>query len=286
MTDWWLAGPGKSGMVNAGYTRGLRQERTMITMNRNVILALLTVMALMITACTSTEITSEEAIAEAMAGTNRTDTDRERDARSRPEVILGMLDLKPGDFAADIFGGGGYYAVLMANIVGADGEVILQNNTPYSRFVEKQNNERFGSNQVPNIRLLKSEVDDLKLSPGSLDAVLMVMSYHDLYFHAPERGWGNTDVQLFFSQIRAAMKPGGRLVIVDHSAADGSGKSAAQDIHRIDETFAKQVIESNGFRFVSSSDVLSNPEDDRTKMVFDKSIRGKTDRFILAFERQ
>ena len=255
-------------------------------MNRNVIVALLTVVAMMVTACTSTGITQDDAIAAAMAGANRTDTDRERDARSRPEVILGMLDLQPGDSTADIFGGGGYYAVLMANLVGADGEVILHNNTPYSRFVEKQNNERFGDNQVPNIRLLKSEVDDLQLSPGSLDAVLMVMSYHDLYFHAPDRGWGNTDVRLFFSQIRAAMKPGGRLVIVDHAAADGSGKSAAQDIHRIDEAFAKQDIESNGFRFVTSSDVLRNPEDDRTKMVFDKSIRGKTDRFILVFERQ
>ena len=204
----------------------------MRNINRNLILALLTVMTLGITACTSTGPTQEDAIAAAMAGENRTDTDRERDARSRPEVILGMLDLQPGDSAADIFGGGGYYAVLMANMVGADGEVILHNNTPYSRFVEKQNNERFGSNQVPNIRLLKSEVDDLKLSPGSLDAVLMVMSYHDLYFYAPDRGWENTDVRLFFSQIRVALKPGGRLVIVDHSAADGSGKSAAQDIHQ------------------------------------------------------
>jgi len=114
----------------------------------------------------------------------------------------------------------------------------------------------------------------------------MVMSYHDLYVYSPDRGWGNTDVPLFFSQIHAALKPGGRLVIVDHAAADGSGKSAAQDIHRIDEVYTRQDIESNGFRFVTSSDVLRNPEDDRSKMVFDPSIRGKTDRFILLFERE
>jgi len=94
----------------------------------------------------------------------------------------------------------------MADIVGTDGEVILHNNTPYSKFVEKQNNERFGANQVPAITLLKSEVDDLKLAPGSLDAVLMVMSYHDLYFFSEERGWGHTDVPLFFSQIHAALR--------------------------------------------------------------------------------
>lgn len=228
----------------------------------------------------------EDSIARAMANDSRTDEHRERDARSRPEVILGLLDLRPGQTVADIFGGGGYYAELMASIVGEEGEVILHNNTPYSKFVEKQNAERYGDNQIPNISLLKSEVDDLKLEPGSLDAALMVMSYHDLYFHAPERGWGNTDVPLFFAQVHAAMKPGGKLVIVDHAAADGSGKGAAQDIHRIDEAYAKQDIESNGFRFVSGSDALRNPDDDRSKMVFDKAIRGKTDRFVLLFERE
>ena len=75
-------------------------------------------------------------------------------------------------------------------------------------------------------------------------------------------------------------------MIVDHAAVDGSGKSAAQTIHRIDEAFVKQEIENNGFRLVTSSDALRNPQDDRSKMVFDPSIRGKTDRFILLFERK
>lgn len=236
-------------------------------------------------ACTLPAVADEEAIARAIANESRTDQHRERDARSKPEVVLGLLDLRPGQTVADIFGGGGYYAELIAGVIGPEGTVILHNNTPYSRFVEKQINERYAGNFMPSIRLLKSEVDDLKLEPGSLDAVLMVMSYHDLYIHAPDRGWDNTDVPLFFSQLHAALKPGGRLVVVDHAAADGTGTSATQQIHRIDEAWAKQDIEGNGFRFVDSSDALRNPDDDRTKMVFDKSIRGKTDRFILAFER-
>ena len=113
----------------------------------------------------------------------------------------------------------------------------------------------------------------------------MVMSYHDLYYVAPERGWNDTDIDLFLSQVNAAMKTGGRLVIVDHSAIAGTGRAAAQDIHRIDEAFVQQEIERNGFVLVKSVDVLRNPDDDRTKMVFDKDIRGKTDRFVLAFEK-
>ncbi len=231
-------------------------------------------------------LADKDAIDQALASEHRTDASRERDARSKPEVILGLLDLQPGQNAADLLGGGGYYSVLMASMVGADGGVILHNNTPYSKFSEKKNNERFGANQVPGLTLLKSEVDDLKLMPGSLDAALMVMSFHDLYFVSEERGWSRTDMPLFFAQLHAALKPGGRLVIVDHAAVDGSGQSAAQTVHRIDEAFTKQVIESNGFRFVTSSDALRNPDDDRSKMVFDPSVRGKTDRFILLFERE
>ncbi|MGI9290822.1 MAG: class I SAM-dependent methyltransferase, partial [Gammaproteobacteria bacterium] len=114
---------------------------------------------------------------------------------------------------------------------------------------------------------------------------LMVMSFHDLYYFNPERGWGNTDVGLFLGQLHEALKPGGRLVVVDHAAFTGTGKSAAQDVHRIDEQFAREQIESAGFEFVTESDALRNPDDDKTQMVFDKSVRGTTDRFVLVFER-
>jgi len=226
-----------------------------------------------------------DAIAAAIANENRSESDRKRDERDQPAVILGLLDLHEGQAVIDVFAGGGYYSELIAGVVGDEGEVILQNNYGYAKWVEKHLQERFIDNQVGSIRVLRSEVDDLKLSPESLDAALMVMSYHDLYYFNPDAGFERADVPDFFSQLRAALKPGGKLLIVDHAAADGSGHSQTQDIHRIDEAFAKQDIESNGFRFVESSDVLRNPDDDRTKNVFDKTIRGMTDRFILLFEK-
>jgi predicted methyltransferase len=224
-------------------------------------------------------------IAAAIANDSRTAEHRERDARSKPEVILGLLDLQPGQVAADLMGGGGYYAELMAGVVGPEGMIVLHNNTPYSKFVEKQLQERYVDNEVPGIELLMSEVDDLQLAPNSLDAALMVMSYHDLHYYNPERGWSYTNVPAFFAQVRVALKPGGKLLIVDHSAKEGTGKSSAHTIHRIDANYAREEIEAGGFRFVTSSDALSNPDDERTKMVFDKSVRGKTDRFILLFEK-
>jgi len=216
----------------------------------------------------------------------RTDEARERDPRSKPQVILSLLNIERGQRVIDIFGGAGYYADMMAGIVGEEGQVILHNNTPYHKFVGDRVTERYVDNQVPAITYLKSEVDDLKLEPNSLDAALMVMSYHDLYYFSPQRGWGKTDVPLFFSQVRAALKPGGRLVIVDHSAEAGTGSESAQELHRIDEAFAIQDIESNGLRLVATNDALRNPNDDRSKIVFDPEFRGKTDRFILLFEKE
>ena len=60
-------------------------------------------------------------------------------------------------------------------------------------------------------RILRSEIDDLKLSPESLDAALMEMSYHDLYYYNPEAGFEGADVPLFFPQLHAALKSGGKL---------------------------------------------------------------------------
>jgi len=226
-----------------------------------------------------------DAVASAIANENRTEADRKRDERSKPAAILGLLDLSKGQAVIDVFAGGGYYSELLAGVVGDNGKVILQNNYGYGKWVEKYVQERYVDNQVGSIHVLRSEVDDLKLDAESLDAALMVMSYHDLYYYNPEAGFERADVPDFFAQLHAALKPGGKLLIVDHAAADGSGHSKTQDIHRIDEAFAKQDIESNGFRFVESGDALRHPDDDRTKNVFDKTIRGRTDRFILLFEK-
>jgi len=216
----------------------------------------------------------------------RTEEARERDARSKPEVILTLLDLKPGEHVIDLLGGSGYYSDLMAAMTGPRGEVILHNNTPYDNFVRKIVQPRYEEDPIPGIRYLKRELDEMQLEPETLDAALMVMSYHDLYYVDPGIGFNKTDVPLFFSQVHAALKPGGRLLIVDHSAKPGAGKEDAQQLHRIEREFAIADIEGNGFRLIQSSDALSNPKDSREKLVFDADYRGKTDRFILLFEKE
>lgn len=224
-------------------------------------------------------------IAAAIANDHRSDADRKRDAQSKPEVILGLLDLETGDAVIDMFAGGGYFSDLMATVVGPQGTVILQNNYGFAKWVDKYLQERYIDNEVPPITVLRSEVEDLMLEPASLDAALMSMCYHDLYYYNPEAGFRRTDVPAFFAQLHTALKPGGKLLVIDHAAADGSGNSLTHDLHRIDEEFAKQDIESSGFKLVASSDALRNPDDPRTAKPFDPSIYRKTDRFIMLFEK-
>jgi SAM-dependent methyltransferase len=95
--------------------------------------------------------------------------------------------------------------------------------------------------------------------------------------------WTPPDHDGFFARIRKALKPGGVLIVIDHVALPGTGNSAPQQIHRIDEAFAKRDIESTGFRFQAASDALRNPGDDHTILAYDEAIRGHTDRFIYRF---
>ena len=74
-------------------------------------------------------------------------------------------------------------------------------------------------------------------------------------------------------------------LIVDHAARSGTGKDAAQDLHRIDEAFAQRDIESHGFRLEKTWDGLRNSADEHTKRVFDPAIRGRTDRFVHVYRR-
>ena len=224
-------------------------------------------------------------VEEAINKPGRLPGDLERDARSRPELVIPLLQLEPGDRVADIWAGGGYYSELLASVVGSEGEVLLINNEAYRQFAAKALAARLDGRQLDNVTLHNREAEDLDLGREQLDAAVIIMSYHDLYHVDEENGWRAIDPADFLGQIYTALKPGGRFLVVDHVAAPGSGKRDAQDLHRIDIEFAKHDISSRGFTLLASSDALRNPEDDHSVMVFDPAVRGRTDRFILVFAK-
>jgi predicted methyltransferase len=222
---------------------------------------------------------------DAVAQAGRSAADRERDARDRPAEVLAFAGLAPGMSVADIFGGSGYYAELLAHVLGPLGRVLLVNNAPYLAFAGKDYKTRFADGRLPQVQRSVVETCDLKLAAESLDVAMIVMSYHDLYHYDPE-GWPRIDAGRFLEQIRRAVKPGGAFLIVDHAARAGTGSSAAQDLHRIDEQFAIADIEKHGFVLEKRWDGLRNADDDRTVVVFDPKVRGRTDRFVHLYRRK
>jgi predicted methyltransferase len=246
-----------------------------------------TVLTTLATICFAllTGAVAADPVSDAINKPGRLAADLERDARSRPEIILPLLALEPGDRVADIWAGGGYYSELLASVVGETGEVLLVNNRAYNAFAADALARRQAGRDLGSVTIHTREAEDLDLGENDLDAAIIIMSYHDLYHVDEANGWRPIDAADFLGQIHRALKPGGRFLIVDHYAAPGSGNSAAQELHRIDVEFAKADIGSRGFRLVAESDVLRNPDDDYSLSAFDPKVRGKTDRFVLVFEK-
>ena len=219
-------------------------------------------------------------VAEALANTARQEADLKRDERSQPQAVLDHFGLKTGQTVLDLFAGTGYYSEIATYVVGAEGKVILHNNLAYLGFAGEALGKRLQDDRLPGVMRYDKEVDEIDLEENSIDLVLMVMTYHDLYYKTDD--W-DIDPDGFFAMLHRVLKPGGVLGVVDHVGRAGSGASAAQDLHRIDPAFARKDIESHGFRFAGEVDALKNPNDKLDVQVFDPSVQGKTSRFIYKY---
>lgn len=212
----------------------------------------------------------------------RSEKDLARDAKSKGPEIVEMVGLKEGMIVADLLGGGGYYSEIISEKVGKSGRVMLHNNKAYMPYVEKELEARLENNRLSNVVRHDRETHALQFGESTLDAMFFVLGYHDIYHQA--QGW-KIDREGLLTQIRDAIKKDGKLVIVDHSAKEGTKTSHSQELHRIDEQYVVDELTSFGFKLVESSTILSNPNDDRTQTPFVPEMRRNTDRFVLIFKK-
>ena len=225
-------------------------------------------------------------IAAAVAAPERSDKDRERDQREKPAELMAFAGVRPGMKVADVFGGGGYWTELFYRATGPTGAATLVNNSPYWNFARDDLKMRFAGERLSAITRRTVETCDLKLGRGQFDLIVMFMAYHDIYWVDEAGGWPEIDTDRFLDQLHAALKPGGKLLIVDNAAAAGTGSSVASTLHRIEEAFAKKDIEGHGFSLEKFWDGYRNPGDDFSKLVFDPAVRGKTDRFTHLYRKR
>lgn len=221
----------------------------------------------------------------AVANPGRSESDRERDVSRKPADVLAFFRIAPGMRVFDLYSGGGYYAELLSYVVGPTGAVTAHNNQPYLGFAGDEIAVRYAGDRLSNVTQLIAENNELTIGPGRYDAVTMILAYHDVYYADPENGWAPIDGPKLLAEIYAALKPGGVIGIVDHYAPLGSPSSTGNTTHRIDLDLLVADFKAAGFVLEDTSDMLRNLDDDRSIVVFDPAVRGRTDRFVLRFRK-
>ncbi len=217
----------------------------------------------------------------ALADSRRPAEDAARDAGRHAAETLAFARIEPGDKVADIFPGGGYWTRLFAVAVGDQGRVY-PTIRPDGVAGEYETPVLAVAAQYPNAVMTRTPYDALAF-PEPLDVIFTAQNYHDLALTDYALGDRAATNRTAF----AALKPGGLYIVIDHSAVAGSPlqTDAASANHRIDQAIVRQEVEAAGFVFDGEADFLRNPEDARTASVFDPSIRGRTDQFVLRFRK-
>lgn len=224
-------------------------------------------------------------IAAAVASPDRSPDNVKLDESRKPAEVLKFLGLRPGLRVADPFGGNFYWAEITGRAVGPKGHVTVWQ--PQQFYTQKVA-DAYQAVQAkqPNVWMRVSPMESPDIPAGKYDFMLINLDYHDVYWENAKRGIPRMDPDQWLKTIYAAMKPGGIVGIVDHVANPNSDARATVDkLHRIDPNLIKADFKRAGFRLVGSSDMLRNPADDHSLLVFDPKIRGKTDRVVLKFRK-
>ena len=204
---------------------------------------------------------------------------RQRDGNRRPAEVLAFFEIEPGMKVVDLMAGGGYYTEIVARAVGSDGAVYAQD-APWKikKYGERRLTEVRSKPGLEHVKRWVQELDDPKLPEGQLDAALLILFYHDTF-------WLEVDRVAMNRALFRALVPGGVFGVIDHTAEPGSGTRDAETLHRGDPELVKEEILAAGFVLEEESDLLRNPQDDRTRNVFAPFLRGKTDRFVYRFRK-
>jgi predicted methyltransferase len=234
---------------------------------------------------TMTASVDESVYAMAQNHPARSEADRERDALRKPAEVMQFFGVGPGMTVLDVHSGGGYYSELLSYVVGAAGSVTAHTNAAYLRFTGDETAARYAAGRLPNVEVLVAENNELSLPDGKFDAVMMILTYHDIYYVNPEDGWPKIDGPAMLAELYAGMKPGAILGIVDHVAETGSPVETGGTLHRIDPAIIRAEVEAAGFQFEAEAHMLRNAEDDHLKSVFDPAIRSHTDQVVMRFRK-
>lgn len=235
---------------------------------------LVSLFAAMMLVCSAVYAVDAARLTQALNNPDRAEADKARDASRQPVQVLDFLGLQEGMTALDVMASTGWYTEVLSHAVGPQGTVLMQN-SPQSlgmRNTEAGVQERLANNRLPNVRRVDRGMDDLGIAAGSVDFALTALNFHDLYNGNPAAA------QAMLAAVRATLKSGGILGIIDHRGNTGADNAA---LHRITLDEVAQAVTEAGFVIAGVSDILHAADDPRTSGPFDASLGRNTDRLVI-----
>ncbi|HJR61140.1 MAG TPA: methyltransferase domain-containing protein [Vicinamibacterales bacterium] len=172
--------------------------------------------------------------------------EEQREAWQKVGGILEAMQVRPGAVVADVGAGDGFFTKRLAGAVGAEGRVFA---VDVGADALRRLRKRVADEALSNVEVIEGAVDDPKLPAASIDAALIVNAYHEM-----------TEHQAMLTKIRAALKPGGRLVIVEpisRSRRDSRRDEQTRN-HEIAADFVREDARAAGFTQVLLQDPFTS----------------------------
>jgi ubiquinone/menaquinone biosynthesis C-methylase UbiE len=164
----------------------------------------------------------------------------ERESEERPDQALDALNLKRGMVVADVGAGTGYMSLKMAQRVGPSGKVYAEDIQPEMLRMLRQNAAQA---HVSNVETVLGSETDPKLPLGQMDLILLVDVYHE--FSQPQK---------MVRQLRDALKPDGRLVLLEYRKEDPNIPIRPE--HKMSVQEVRTELEAEGLKLQPVIEIL------------------------------
>jgi ubiquinone/menaquinone biosynthesis C-methylase UbiE len=164
----------------------------------------------------------------------------ERDEEEAPDIALNVLKIPKGASVADIGAGSGFITERLSTRVGPTGRVFANDLQPQMLQILGR---RLAQRNITNVTLVQGTIDDPKLDPASVDLEIMVDVYHEL-----------SQPHAMLRRLRAALKPGGRLVLLEYRKEDPTIPIKFE--HKMSVAEAKMELEAEGFTLAKVDEAL------------------------------